>query len=143
MVDANRLEAQTAAMKLKKTKPKPGAAALAKPAPPEPKVLREYRMKFEKVPAGKAAIPDLDKIGMRSKLGGKPDWCQSAKVPNCSDCGAPMSFIAQIDSMEHKEGYNPHAVDYDKQDYMFADVGMIYVFMCFDCMETQSVLQCG
>jgi uncharacterized protein YwqG len=110
-----------------------------------PEILREYRIKFEKVPNGKKAVPDPRKLGVRSKLGGKPDWEQGAEIPKCPNCKKPMTFIAQIDSMEHDEEHNPHAIDClsDSQQYMFGDVGMIYVFLCFDCMETKSVIQCG
>src|ERR1035437_7318005 len=110
-----------------------------------PEILREYRMKFEKVPAGEKAVPDRKKLGIRSKLGGEPTWCQSPEVPECPACKKPMSFIARLDSIEHDAEYNPHAIDCmsDQQQYLFGDVGMLYVFMCFDCMETKSVVQCG
>ena len=80
-----------------------------------------------------------------SKLGGEPTWCQNPEVPKCKSCKEKMTFVAQLDSMEHDEDHNPHAIDClsNQQQYMFGDVGMIYVFMCFDCMETKSVLQCG
>src|SRR5437867_445477 len=98
--------------------------------------LREYRIKFEKVPKDKKAIPDPNKLGIRSKLGGDPDWVQHPEVPKCSECKQPMSFIAQIDSMEHDEKHNPHAIDCmsNLQQYMFGDVGMIYIFMCMGCI---------
>ena len=107
--------------------------------------LREYRIKFEKMPKGKKAVSDPDKLGVRSKLGGGPDWVQNPEVPKCSDCKQPMTFIAQIDSMEHDEEHNPHAIDCSsgQQQYMFGDVGMIYVFMCFGCMNTKSLIQCA
>jgi uncharacterized protein YwqG len=107
--------------------------------------LREYRIKFQKMPEGKKAVPDPDKPGVRSKLGGDPDWVQHPEVPKCRDCKQPMTFVAQIDSMEHDESHNPHAIDClsGQQHYMFGDVGMIYVFMCFGCTETKSILQCG
>jgi len=56
-----------------------------------------------------------------------------------------MTFVAQIDSVEHAWESNPHAVDAlsDDQKWMFGDVGMIYVFHCFDCMTAQSIVQCG
>ncbi len=110
-----------------------------------PEILREYRIKFEKVPNGKKAFPDKDNLGIRSKLGGEPTWCQNPEVPKCKSCKEKMTFVAQLDSMEHDEDHNPHAIDClsNQQQYMFGDVGMIYVFMCFDCMETKSVLQCG
>ncbi len=108
-------------------------------------ILREYRIKFEKVAEGKKVFPGKDNLGIRSKLGGEPTWCQSPEVPKCKSCKEKMTFVAQIDSMEHDEDHNPHAIDAlsDGQQYMFGDVGMIYVFVCFDCMETKSVLQCG
>jgi len=110
-----------------------------------PEVSREYRIKFEKVPPGELAVPDSEKLGMRSKLGGEPTWCQSPEVPDCPACKKQMSFIAQIDSMEHDADYNPHAIGClsNQQHYMFGDVGMIFVFMCFNCNETKSVVQCG
>ena len=97
------------------------------------------------MPRGKKAVPDPDKLGVRSKLGGEPDWVQVPEVPKCRECKQPMTFIAQIDSIEHDERHNPHAIDClsGQQQYMFGDVGMIYVFMCFGCMETKSIVQCG
>ena len=110
-----------------------------------PEILNEYRMLFEKVAEGQKAVPDAKKLGLRSKLGGEPDWIQEPEVPKCPECKDSMSFVAQLDSFEHDADYNPHAVDClsDKQQYMFCDVGMIYVFCCFDCNETKSVLQFG
>jgi hypothetical protein len=68
-------------------------------------------------------------VGRRHKLGGNPDWLQGPDVPACPDCKAPMSFYGQLDSVG---------------DAMtIADVGMVYVFVCFDCNETKSVLQSG
>jgi len=109
------------------------------------KPLREYRIKFEKVSAGAKAIPDPNKLGIRSKLGGKPDWVQHPAVPICPECEQAMSFVGQIDSMEHDEPHNPHAVGCmsGKQEYLFGDVGMIYVFLCFGCTETKSIVQYG
>src|SRR5690349_4002319 len=91
--------------------------------------LREYRIEFRKVPRGGKAVPGPNKLGVRSKLGGAPDWVQYPEVPNCSDCKEPMTFVAQIDSMEHDEPHNPHAIGSlsGEQHYMFGDVGMIYV----------------
>ena len=102
-------------------------------------------MPFESVPKGEKAIQDPSQLGTRSKLGGKPTWAQRPEVPKCSECKLAMTFIAQIDSMEHDEPHNPNAVSNasGQQQYMFGDVGMIYVFMCFWCLETKSVMQCG
>ena len=64
--------------------------------------------------------------GKRSKLGGNPDWTQNDEWPSCS-CGSKMTFYGQLDSIG--------------DDFDLADCGMIYVFVCFDCFETASVLQ--
>lgn len=40
-----------------------------------------------------------------------------------------MSFYGQLDS--HSD------------DFMIGDCGMAYVFICFDCLETKSVIQFG
>ena len=106
--------------------------------------LREYRIRFELVPEGDHAYPPgRENLGLRSKLGGDPNWVQGDDTPACPQCGEPMSFVGQIDSIEHKEDHNPHRQEYREQDFMFGDVGVIYVFFCFDCSETKSVFQCG
>jgi hypothetical protein len=64
--------------------------------------------------------------GRRSKIGGAPDWIQKPSVPICT-CGKPMTFYAQVDSVG--------------DSIVLADLGMIYVFVCFDCFETHAVLQ--
>src|SRR3972149_2910890 len=107
-----------------------------------PKQLREYRVKFERVPSSQHAYPaGSDNLGLRSKLGGTPDWDQNDETPECPASGEPLTFVGQIDSIERNEDHNPHRQDYCKQDYMFGDVGIIYVFFCFECLETQSVFQ--
>jgi hypothetical protein len=68
-------------------------------------------------------------IGRRHKVGGSPDWVQSPDIPECPSCHQVMTFYGQLDSIG---------------DAMtIADVGMVYVFVCFDCNETKSVLQSG
>jgi hypothetical protein len=68
-----------------------------------------------------------ESVGKRNKLGGTPDWLQTADSPNCSDCGQSMTFYGQLDSVGDQ--------------FALADVGLIYVFVCFDCFTTKSVLQ--
>jgi uncharacterized protein YwqG len=106
--------------------------------------LRQYRMKFERIPDGQAAV-DPKELGSRSKLGGDPDWEQGDEWPDCSDCGTRMTFIAQLDSIEHDEDGNPHRMDaiHGDQHFMFGDVGMLYIFLCENCNESRSVMQCG
>jgi hypothetical protein len=107
-------------------------------------LLREYRILFERIADGKPLV-DVERHGERSKLGGTPDWEQYDETPECPHCKQEMTFVAQIDSIEHDSKTNPHRVYClsKDQDYMFGDVGMIYVFFCFDCCQSKSIFQCG
>jgi hypothetical protein len=64
--------------------------------------------------------------GYRHKLGGEPNWIQTEEYPRCPSCGEEMTFYGQLDSIG--------------DDYDLADCGLIYVFVCFDCFETKSIL---
>lgn len=66
-------------------------------------------------------------IGERSKIGGGPDFIQEENWPICPECKKKMSFYAQLDSLN--------------DDYCIGDCGMIYVFICFDCLETKAIIQ--
>lgn len=68
-----------------------------------------------------------EEAGTRHRLGGRPEWVQSDETPSCSDCGKIMTFYGQLDSIG--DGYD------------LADCGLIYVFVCFDCFTTVSILQ--
>jgi hypothetical protein len=68
-------------------------------------------------------------VGQRHQLGGDPSFIQAEQIPQCSICGKKMTFYAQLDSIN--------------DEYCLADVGMIYVFVCFSCFTTQSFLQSG
>src|SRR5947208_1914817 len=108
------------------------------------RTLNEYRVKLERVKRGERAVPlDYpDNLGLRTKLGGKPDWIQGDETPECEECGEPMYFVAQIDSMEHRNEHNPLMGEPPKHiDFMFGDVGMIYVFYCFDRLQVSSLQQ--
>ena len=113
--------------------------------------LPEFRVTLTRVNEGENAYPIGDDTphyehhGRRTKLGGAPDWVQNDDVPECEDCRKRMTFVAQIDSVEHEWDSNPHSVEAGskEQKWMFGDVGMIYVFFCFECLETKSVFQCG
>jgi hypothetical protein len=107
------------------------------------KQLHQYRISFVRVPEGEAA--NSKTLGLRSKLGGVPDWDQGDETPHCPDCHIEMTFIGQLDSIEHDEKQNPHRVNClsDDQKYMLGDVGLIYIFFCFDCLRPAAVFQCG
>ena len=71
--------------------------------------LNEYRVHIERVRPGERAVPlgYPENLGLRTKLGGKPDWIQGDETPDCDSCGEPMYFVAQIDSIEHDSEHNP------------------------------------
>jgi len=108
------------------------------------KTLREYRIRFERVAKGEQTI-EPGVLGLRSKLGGEPTWDQADETPICPLCKETMSFVGQIDSIEHDSKDNPHRIDClsGEQQFMFGDVGMIYVFFCFSCCQVKTVFQCG
>ena len=69
-----------------------------------------------------------EQIGKRHQLGGTPQFIQGSDFPTCS-CRRKMTFYGQLDSIN--------------DEFVLADCGMIYVFVCFDCLETTSILQTG
>lgn len=103
--------------------------------------MRKFHIKFE--PIADDEDIDIKLLDLRSKLGGKPDWEQQDETPNCPLCKHLMVFIGQIDSIAHDEEHNPTRVNaiFGNSDYMFGDVGMIYIFFCFDCLESKSIFQ--
>jgi hypothetical protein len=114
--------------------------------------LPEFRVTLTRLKPGEQAyprggdVPHYEYHGQRTKLGGDPDHVQGDNgPPECPQCGKPMTFVAQIDSVEHDWNSNPHAVDiFSKQQrWMFGDVGMIYVFFCFDCLQPLATMECG
>ena len=106
--------------------------------------LTPYRISLTPLPDSGSAAATAP-LGQRSRLGGEPDWEQDDETPTCPDCRAAMTFIAQIDSIHHDDPANPHRIDClgGKQEYIFGDVGLIYVFFCFECCQSEAVFQCG
>jgi uncharacterized protein YwqG len=94
--------------------------------------MKEMKINFEE---STQKSTDLEELGKRSKLGGKPNWIQSDETPKCPKCHKHMTFICQIDSI----GYTGSAKT--TGEYMFGDVGMLYNFFCFDCGEANVVFQ--
>ncbi len=62
----------------------------------------------------------------KHQLGGTPAFINTEYYPKCQGCGEEMTFYAQLDSSFQRED--------------LADSGMIYVFVCFDCCETEAYL---
>jgi hypothetical protein len=110
----------------------------------KPESLREYAVALTESPPGQPAISSNypESIGTATKLGGEPNWLQEDERPQCPLCKQSMTFVAQIDSIEHRTESNPHSKPIEDHHWMFGDAGMIYVFFCFSCGETRSVFQC-
>src|SRR5438105_476173 len=103
-----------------------------------PEILREYRVRIIPVERAGPLPADPENLGRRSKFGGSPDAIQGGgdlEQRRCLECYALMHFVAQIDSFEHMSDSNPNAKDYRDQQFMFGDVGMIYVWFCFQCLK--------
>jgi hypothetical protein len=66
-------------------------------------------------------------IGKRHQLGGEPSFIQPANYPTCGDCGETMSFYGQLDSIN--------------DEFILADAGLVFVFVCFECFTTTSFIQ--
>jgi hypothetical protein len=77
-----------------------------------------------------AALPGFrwarEGIGRRHQLGGAPERIQAIAYPTCGSCGKTMTFYGQLDSLN--------------DEYCIADVGLVYVFICFDCYEAEAVI---
>lgn len=54
-----------------------------------------------------------------------------------------MNFVGQIDSFEHESKRNKNSRSAGDQNFMFGDVGMIYVFYCIACAKAKAIVQYG
>jgi hypothetical protein len=108
-----------------------------------PDILREYRVRI--IPAERAGPQPGHpaNIGRRTKFGGVPDTIQEGddEAKRCPQCFGPMHFVAQIDSFEFNTESNPNRKDYGDVQFMFGDVGMIYVWFCFRCLTPQASME--
>jgi len=66
-------------------------------------------------------------IGKRFFLGGDPSWIQEEVDITCDECQKPMTFYGQLDSIN--------------DDIIIGDCGLIYVFICFECLTSKSIVQ--
>lgn len=114
-----------------------------------PETLRPFKVTLTRLEPGQSASPTDRRVclGRQTKLGGEPDWIQNDDTPQCEQCRTAMAFVAQIDSVEHISVHNPLAFDKKSasvkklRGWMFGDVGMIYVFYCFNCSATAAIHQ--
>jgi len=88
------------------------------------RVLPELKLMFDH-----AQLSDMGISGSNSKtkIGGTPDWIQVEEQNSC--CGTEMTFYAQFDSSIGGP-------------YNIVDAGMLYVFVCDQCGQSISRMQC-
>ena len=67
-----------------------------------------------------------ERIGTRHQIGGEPDGLAEPEYPRCKSCREPMTFYGQLDSVG--------------DDFALADVGVVMVFVCFDCFEATATI---
>jgi hypothetical protein len=64
--------------------------------------------------------------GGKHKIGGMPDWIQKEESPVCEECSEKMRFYGQLDSVGDA--------------ICIADCGRVYVFICFGCYTSKSII---
>lgn len=119
----------------------PSKKSSRKPAP-----WQEYAVTIRRLAEGERGVDtsDPERLGLRTKFGGTPDWEQEDEHPTCKACQTAMNFVGQIDSFEHQSKRNPNSRSaMGVQDFMFGDVGMIYVFYCIPCAKAKAIVQYG
>lgn len=96
-----------------------------------PKEIPAFRLVPEPMTEAASKLPGFKwapkGIGARHQLGGEPTFIQKPDYPSCELCHLPMTFYGQLDSIN--------------DDFVIGDVGMVYVFICFDCLTTKAFLQ--
>src|SRR5258708_13397115 len=85
------------------------------------KYLPKFKLVPEPLDEAAKSLPAFrwapDEVGHRHQLGGEPTFLQTPEWPLCATCREPMSFYVQLDSLN--------------DDYVLADCGLLYVFVCF------------
>jgi ankyrin repeat protein len=66
------------------------------------------------------------KAGLKSKVGGAPNWIQMDGTPDCPKCEKPMAFALQLASDSR---------------IAFGDMGLLYAFVCPECKTAASLVQ--
>lgn len=94
------------------------------------RAIPQFRLVPEPLTEEARALPGFkwasDEAGTRHRLGGTPEFLQKDEPPQCPDCKEQMTFYAQLDSIN--------------DEFCLADVGLLYVFVCFQCSTTASFI---
>lgn len=64
-------------------------------------------------------------VGFRHRIGGEPPLLAGPQ-PVCTSCRQKMTFYGQLDSVN--------------AEVRLADVGLVAVYVCFDCFESTSMV---
>jgi len=95
--------------------------------------LPPFKLVPEPLDEETAALPPFQwadpEVGTRHQLGGSPTFLQETERPRCSNCSSAMTFYGQLDSIN--------------DEFILADCGLVYVFVCFDCFSAQAFIQSG
>lgn len=70
--------------------------------------------------------PVEKKAGLKSTVGGAPNWIQMDGTPDCPKCERPMAFALQLASDSR---------------IAFGDMGLLYAFVCPECKTGASLVQ--
>ena len=77
-----------------------------------------------------SAMPGFEwagpEAGTRHQLGGRPTAIQPVEYPTCPQCREKMTFYGQLDSIN--------------DEFCIADVGLVYVIVCFECSEGTALI---
>lgn len=66
---------------------------------------------------------------LQTQTGRETTYLQQAETPVCSNCHESMTFYGQLDSIN--------------DEFILADCGLVYVFVCFGCFTAQAFVQSG
>lgn len=93
-----------------------------------PKRIPPFRLQAEPLTPEAADVAGFEwanaEVGTRHRLGGEPEGMAASEYPRCRDCGQPMTFYGQLDSIG--------------DDIALADAGVVEVFVCFDCFDASA-----
>ncbi|XZE42936.1 hypothetical protein SH467x_002476 [Pirellulaceae bacterium SH467] len=109
---------------LRSVAPIPNAASLV--SPQKARILPEIRFDLREKNRSPTDIDPEKLTSNRSKLGGRAEWIHEPRVPVC--CGRFATCYAQIDT-----NLGPK--------FCIADAGVLYVFVCDQCLATFTELQ--
>jgi uncharacterized protein YwqG len=98
---------------------------LARMKIPRIKLKLELTDESDNIQLGFKMAPES--VGKRFQLGGEPFWIQDGEEIKCDSCKIEMTFYGQLDSIN--------------DDIIIGDCGMVYVFICFNCLESKSIIQ--